>query len=143
MPLGRTRDPFSHPEWLFEIKWDGFRSLTYVHGSACRLISRNGNQFKSFPVLSGSLPAELRCRSVVLDGEIVCLDRHGKTQFKDLLFLFPRLRFVRQGVCGVCIRDLALPDYFAPPNDRTRLQSPESETGTKWGKTGSQVLTFE
>src|ERR1700740_1982234 len=29
MPLSRTRAPFSHPDWLFEIKWDGFRALLY------------------------------------------------------------------------------------------------------------------
>jgi hypothetical protein len=50
MPLGRVRDPFSHSEWLYEIKWDGFRGLAYVHKGECRLISRNGNQFKSFDV---------------------------------------------------------------------------------------------
>ena len=38
------------------------------------------------PALANSLPAELRARSAVLDGEIVALDRRGKTQFKDLLF---------------------------------------------------------
>jgi len=32
MPLGRSHEPFSHPEWLYEIKWDGLRSLAYVHG---------------------------------------------------------------------------------------------------------------
>ena len=52
----------------------------------CRRISRNGNEFESFLVLSENLPAEIGARSAVLDGEIVCLDRHGKTQFKDLLF---------------------------------------------------------
>jgi bifunctional non-homologous end joining protein LigD len=93
MPLGRTRDPFSHLEWLYEIRWDGFRSLAYVHSGACRLISRNGNQFKSFPALAESLPAELRARSAVLDGEIVCLDRHGETHFKDLLFRRGEPRF--------------------------------------------------
>jgi len=93
MPLGRFRDPFSHPEWLYEIKWDGFRSLVHVHDGECRLISRNGNQFKSFPALAESLPAELRARSAVLDGEIVALDRHGKTQFKDLLFRRGEPRF--------------------------------------------------
>ena len=64
---------------------DGFRALAYVHDGDCHLISRNGNQFKSFPALAESIPAELRARSAILDGEIVCLDRHGKTQFKDLL----------------------------------------------------------
>ena len=59
----------------------------------CSLISRNGNQFKSFPALAENLPAELRARSAILDGEIVCLDRHGKTQFKDLLFRSGEPRF--------------------------------------------------
>jgi bifunctional non-homologous end joining protein LigD len=60
MPLGRSRDPFCHPEWLFEIKWDGFRSLAYVRKGSCRLISRNDNQFKSFPTLADALPAGIR-----------------------------------------------------------------------------------
>jgi hypothetical protein len=30
MPLGRVREPFSHPEWIFEVKWDGFRALAYI-----------------------------------------------------------------------------------------------------------------
>jgi ATP-dependent DNA ligase len=59
----------------------------------CRHISRNGNEFKSFPALAESLPAEFRAQSAVLDGEIVCLDRHGKTQFKDRLFRRGEPRF--------------------------------------------------
>ena len=86
MPLGRAREPFSHPDWIFEIKWDGFRSLVHVEHDECRLISRNGNDFKSFPALNAIMPAELRARSAVLDGEIVCLDGDGKPQFRDLLF---------------------------------------------------------
>jgi ATP-dependent DNA ligase len=43
MPLVRQREPFSHPEWLFEIKQDGFRGLAYIERSTCRLLSRNGN----------------------------------------------------------------------------------------------------
>jgi bifunctional non-homologous end joining protein LigD len=94
MPLGRVRQPFSHPDWIFEIKWDGFRSLAYVETGECTLISRNANQFKSFAALNKSLPAELRTGSAVLDGEIVCLDSNGKTQFRDLLFRRGEPRFV-------------------------------------------------
>jgi ATP-dependent DNA ligase len=57
------------------------------------LASRHGNQFKSFPALAESLPAEIRTRSAILDSEIVCRDRHGKTQFKDLLFRRGEPRF--------------------------------------------------
>jgi hypothetical protein len=86
MPLGRRRRPFSHPDWLFEIKWDGFRSLAQIEDGQCRLISRNGNEFKSFSVLNDVIADEIKTRSAVLDGEIVCLDDGGKPQFRDLLF---------------------------------------------------------
>jgi ATP-dependent DNA ligase len=51
-----------------------------------RLVSRNGNTFKSFPGLCDGLARDLKGRRCVLDGEIVCLDRNGKPQFRNLLF---------------------------------------------------------
>jgi ATP-dependent DNA ligase len=30
MPLSRLAEPFNHPDWIFEIKWDGFRSLAFI-----------------------------------------------------------------------------------------------------------------
>jgi len=86
LALGRAPAPFSHPDWLFEIKWDGFRSLVRIEQGKCRLISRKGNEFKSFRALSESVLAELKVRSAVLDGEIVCLNDDGKPEFRDLLF---------------------------------------------------------
>jgi len=43
-------DGFSHPDWIFEVKWDGFRRSFYSDEVGVRLDSRNGNTFKSFPV---------------------------------------------------------------------------------------------
>jgi bifunctional non-homologous end joining protein LigD len=86
MPLSRRAEPFNHPDWLFEIKWDGFRGLLYSDSEGVRLISRNGNVFKSFPGLCEGLARDLKGRRCTLDGEIVCLDSHGKPQFRDLLF---------------------------------------------------------
>ncbi len=40
MELVRQKTPFDHPDWLFEIKYDGFRSLAYVD-DGCKLVSRN------------------------------------------------------------------------------------------------------
>jgi bifunctional non-homologous end joining protein LigD len=71
---------------VFEVKWDGFRSLLHSDGHGIRLVSRNGNSFKSFPGLSEGLARDLNGRRCVLDGEIVCLDSQGKPQFRDLLF---------------------------------------------------------
>src|SRR5215472_14909589 len=89
----RRPEPFSHPDWLFEIKWDGFRSLAYIENGHCKLVSRNGNEFKSFSDLNLALPLERRAKRAVLDGEIVCLDRKGNSQFKNLLFRRGEPRF--------------------------------------------------
>src|SRR2546430_15109709 len=34
-------DPFSNPEWIFETKWDGFRSICFISGRKARFVSRN------------------------------------------------------------------------------------------------------
>jgi len=86
LPLVRRPQPFTHPDWLFEIKWDGFRAILHSDAIGVRLISRNGNTFKSFPGLCEGLARDLKGCRCVLDGEIVCLDSHGRPQFRDLLF---------------------------------------------------------
>jgi len=86
LPLSRARATFSHLDWLFEIKWDGFRSLLYSDKDGVRLVSRNGNTFKSFSGLCEGLARDLKGRRCVLDGEIVCLDSDGKPKFRDLMF---------------------------------------------------------
>jgi bifunctional non-homologous end joining protein LigD len=91
--LGRAPAAFSHPDWLFEIKWDGFRCIAHVEHGRCKLVSRNGNEFKSFHSLGESVGSELK-QSLVLDGEIVCLGEDGKPRFYDLLFRHGEPRFV-------------------------------------------------
>jgi bifunctional non-homologous end joining protein LigD len=86
LPLASVRTPFSHSDWLFEAKWDGFRALLHSDSGGVRLISRNGNTFKSFPGLCEGLARDLKGCRCVLDGKIVCLDSDGKPQLRDLLF---------------------------------------------------------
>jgi bifunctional non-homologous end joining protein LigD len=86
MPLSREPAPFDHPDWLFEIKHDGFRALAYVRNGECRLVSRKGNTYQRFSPLSVQIVASLNAKSAVLDGEIVCLDADGKSQFKSLMY---------------------------------------------------------
>jgi bifunctional non-homologous end joining protein LigD len=93
MPLSRLAEPFNHPDWIFEIKWDGFRSLAFIENGRCRLVSRKGNEFKSFPALNVALPNECRAARAVVDGEIVCLDDSGVSQFSNLLFRRGEPRF--------------------------------------------------
>jgi len=86
MPLVRIPEPFDHPDWLFELKHDGFRALAHVDGHLCRLVSRRGHVFSKFGILETEISHGVRAMSCVLDGEIVCLDRDGRSNFYKLLF---------------------------------------------------------
>lgn len=128
LPLSRARAPFSHPDWIFELKFDGFRSVVQVEHGRCKLSSRNGNQFKSFAALNASIPTELRTESAVLDGEIVCLDQHGKSQFEDLLFRRAEPRFVVFDAPSINGEDLR----YLPLTDRKlRLRSVVPQRGER------------
>ncbi len=76
--------PFDKKGWIFEIKWDGYRALGY-HPAHNRmtLVSRNGLSFdRKFADIAAALNS-LPCPAVV-DGEIVALDRKGRSSFGRL-----------------------------------------------------------
>jgi bifunctional non-homologous end joining protein LigD len=87
-PVRLTHRPtaFNHPDWLFELKYDGFRALAYVREGEARLVSRNGNAFGSFGDLCAALPNQTFARDAIFDGEIVCLDRYGRPDFQSLFY---------------------------------------------------------
>lgn len=72
-------------EWLYEMKYDGYRILAFVEGNSVRLITRNGNDItKRFFKIASSLIDLAKGRAMVLDGEIVVTDDSGKTDFQAL-----------------------------------------------------------
>lgn len=75
--------PFDDPDWLFEIKWDGYRAIAECAGDESRLYSRNGLNFGTrydavFDAVSG-----LKTK-MILDGEIVAFDAKGNPDFQLL-----------------------------------------------------------
>jgi bifunctional non-homologous end joining protein LigD len=86
MPLIRIPGPFDHPDWLFEMKLDGFRALAHVKGHLCRLVSRRGHEFKKFTLLAEEIAHSVRAHDAILGGEIACLGPDGRCRFYDLLF---------------------------------------------------------
>ena len=73
--------PFDDDEWLFEIKWDGYRAVAFLDKGKVRLVSRNQNDLTAeYPELK-DLASHVRARSAILDGEIVALDEHGRSSF--------------------------------------------------------------
>jgi bifunctional non-homologous end joining protein LigD len=73
--------PFDGMDWLFEIKWDGYRAVAFIENGAVRLVSRNQNELTSrYPELK-DMARLVKAKSAILDGEVVALDEHGKASF--------------------------------------------------------------
>lgn len=76
------KEPFDSPDWIFEIKFDGFRALAHIQKQV-KLLSRNNQSFnKRFPQIVKEL--EKISAECVLDGEIVIFDSKGRSHFQLL-----------------------------------------------------------
>lgn len=81
-----ARAVFTHPNWLYELKYDGFRALTYLNRGRASMVSKKGITYKRFDELCHHVASALRAREAILDGEIVCMDAQGRPRFYDLMF---------------------------------------------------------
>jgi bifunctional non-homologous end joining protein LigD len=71
-------------DWIYEIKFDGFRALAIKSGDDVRLLSRNEKEFgATFPEVADSV-AQLGADDAIIDGEIVALDPKGRSSFQLL-----------------------------------------------------------
>jgi bifunctional non-homologous end joining protein LigD len=71
-------------DWIYEIKFDGYRALALHGGSETRLLSRNQKDLGGkFPEVKNSIAA-LDLQDVIIDGEIVALDEKGRSSFQLL-----------------------------------------------------------
>jgi bifunctional non-homologous end joining protein LigD len=102
-PIERP-EPFDHPDWLFEPKFDGFRAAAdTIRG---QLVSRNGNRMQRFEEVLDRLP-----KGHLFDGELVVLDDAGRPLFNELLFGRRRPTYVAFDLLladGVDLRPLPL-----------------------------------
>lgn len=77
------KKPFDHPDWIFEVKWDGYRALAEIREGRVALYSRNGIGFehKFSPIVDALRKLQFEA---VLDGEIVVVDDQGYPDFQKL-----------------------------------------------------------
>ena len=97
--------PFNNDAWLFETKYDGYRALAQIRGEKCDLISRNGLRFEQFADIVKTLEAVPN--DMIIDGEVVIEDAHGKSQFQ---WLQNRMERPKQGSLKFYVFDIL---YFA------------------------------
>jgi bifunctional non-homologous end joining protein LigD len=72
---------FDDKDWLFEIKWDGYRAIAFVDNGQARLVSRNQNNLTSQFHEVAEAVTHVHARTAILDGEVVALDENGRPSF--------------------------------------------------------------
>lgn len=73
--------PFNNEDWLFEVKWDGYRTLAFINKGQVQLKSRNKHLLNDkFPTIIANL--KKIDNQVIFDGELVVLDSEGKSHFQ-------------------------------------------------------------
>ena len=85
IPLNRLPKPFDDPNWIYEIKHDGFRALAVIEDGRCRFYSRKKHRLTGFRDLAEAIVRELNVENAILEGELAAIDEHGKTVFAALM----------------------------------------------------------
>jgi bifunctional non-homologous end joining protein LigD len=85
MQASSVKEPFDSPDWIFEIKLDGYRAVAVIDSDGkARIWSRNQLPLEpKFPMVKEAVN-QLNLRSTILDGEIVALDKDGIPRFQLL-----------------------------------------------------------
>lgn len=85
-PCLPTRAPKvpSHPDWIHEVKHDGYRLIVSRDDKRVRLFTKNGHDFTGRYPLIGETALRIRTKQFVLDGEAVLLDLQGISDFDGL-----------------------------------------------------------
>jgi bifunctional non-homologous end joining protein LigD len=72
-------------EWVYEVKWDGYRAIAYVEGGDVELVSRNQNSLtQRFENVAKAVGKATRTPNCVLDGEVCALDEQGRATFSAM-----------------------------------------------------------
>ena len=76
-------EPFDDPDWVYEVKWDGYRAISYINEGNVDIFSRNNKSFneKYYPLRELLSQWEI---NTVVDGEIVVLNERGQSNFGNL-----------------------------------------------------------
>jgi bifunctional non-homologous end joining protein LigD len=73
------------PDWVHEVKWDGYRAIAEVRGAETTLTSRNDNDLtRRFESVAREISKALKTPDCVLDGEVCALDEQGRATFSAM-----------------------------------------------------------
>lgn len=133
-------EPFDDPDWLYEVKWDGYRAIAMIDKKGAELISRNNLPFdKYYPI--NKLLKDWQINAVI-DGEILVLNDKGVSDFGALqnwrseadgnlvYYVFDILWYEGKNLMGLPLKQRqAILSVVLPTNDDRIRQSKVFDTG--------------
>jgi len=126
-------EPFDEPGWLFEVKWDGYRSLAVLNKKGeATLMSRNNLPFEKYYPINDALKKWKM--DAVLDGELLVLNDKGISDFGAMqnwrseadgnlvYYIFDVLWYEGKNLMGLPLRDrqAVLQSIIPSDNDHIR-----------------------
>jgi bifunctional non-homologous end joining protein LigD len=137
--------PFDNPGWIYEVKWDGYRSLAYIDKGKVELLSRNNKSFteKYYPIIAAMEKWEL---NAILDGELLVIKENGQADFSALqnwrseadghlvYYAFDLLWYEGKNIMALPLseRQAILKDVLPANDDRIRLSQVFTSNGLEF-----------
>jgi bifunctional non-homologous end joining protein LigD len=145
-------DPFDSPDWVFEVKWDGYRTIALMDKGNVQLSSRNGKSFteKYYPITDSLKSWNF---SAVVDGELIVINKQGVSDFNALqnwrseadgeliYYVFDLLWYEGRSIMKLPLseRQSFLKRIFHPDDDRIRLSEVFPEKGNDFFKAAEKL----
>lgn len=144
--------PFDSPDWLYEVKWDGYRALAFVNKSEVELLSRNNKSFNSkfYPIHQALQKWKI---NAVLDGEILVINEKGISNFGDLqnwrseadgeliFYVFDLIWYDGRSLMDLPLieRQVVLKEILPTDDDRIRLSKVFQAKGTEFFRAAERM----
>jgi bifunctional non-homologous end joining protein LigD len=147
-----VNEPFDDPDWVYEVKWDGYRTLGFINKGEVQLLSRNNKDFneKYYPLKELLESWKL---NAVIDGEILVLNDKGVSNFGALqnwrseadgelmLYIFDILWYEGKNLMGLPLteRQAIMRDVIPTDDDRVRLSQTFKANGTEFFEAAGKI----
>lgn len=145
-------EPFDDPDWIFEVKWDGYRALGFINKGEVELLSRNNKSFneKFYPI--HQILSKWTINAVV-DGEILVLNEKGVSNFGNLqnwrseadgalvFYVFDLLWYEGKNLMELPLiqRQRILKEILPADDDNVRISKVFDASGTEFFKAAQRM----
>jgi bifunctional non-homologous end joining protein LigD len=145
-------EPFDDPDWVYEVKWDGYRALAFINEGVVELFSRNNKSFndKFYPLKKALETWKI---NAVLDGEILVINDKGISKFGNLqnwrseadgeliFYIFDLIWYEGKSLTDLPLieRQQVLKEVLPADDDSIRLSKVFEASGTEFFKAAEKM----